>query len=363
MRRLPRAATSPSTSPLALDHVFPFYDFDTTDHDDAEVQSVNRQRKLAMCECTLSRINRVLPLIREHWPGATPIQIYVAFTLSLGDVDELLLSIGDAAFLASVDAEIARLRAARPAAPARAAAPDSDSDSDADPDDAAPRRAARPAPPCPAGVDAAAWAAWSDIHRRSYLSGATRQNAYLYRNLPAGERQRNGPWSAGETRAFLARRAEMRPAWAGRGPQWGVFSQAIPGRVGYQCANFYRALIAAGELADPDYAVGGDGKLHYTRRRARDAPPASFYERKARKNPLRGQLDFITKTEIRVPAMSPDGYVLDYNTWMSLVVQPNPQDPFTRRRINKRSLVVLTTKNFDRYRDQIKNLPDAALSA
>ena len=35
--------------------------------------------------------------------------------------------------------------------------------------------------------------------------------------------------------------------------QWGIFSQAIPGRVGYQCANYYRKLIDNGEIIDDNF--------------------------------------------------------------------------------------------------------------
>jgi hypothetical protein len=33
--------------------------------------------------------------------------------------------------------------------------------------------------------------------------------------------------------------------------QWGIFSRTIPGRVGYQCAAFYRKLVVAGEVPAP----------------------------------------------------------------------------------------------------------------
>ncbi len=35
----------------------------------------------------------------------------------------------------------------------------------------------------------------------------------------------------------------------------------IPGRVGYQCSNFYRQLIKDGEIKDSNYHVDKDGKL------------------------------------------------------------------------------------------------------
>lgn len=45
--------------------------------------------------------------------------------------------------------------------------------------------------------------------------------------------------------------------------QWGIFSQTIPGRVGYQCSNYYRKLVKNGKLESSEYYVGEDGKLHY----------------------------------------------------------------------------------------------------
>lgn len=35
----------------------------------------------------------------------------------------------------------------------------------------------------------------------------------------------------------------------------------IPGRVGYQCSNFYRQLVRDGEIKDENYEVNSDGKL------------------------------------------------------------------------------------------------------
>ena len=35
----------------------------------------------------------------------------------------------------------------------------------------------------------------------------------------------------------------------------------IPGRVGYQCSNFYRQLIKEGEIKDSNYYIDKNGKL------------------------------------------------------------------------------------------------------
>ena len=49
----------------------------------------------------------------------------------------------------------------------------------------------------------------------------------------------------------------------GANGQWGLFSMAIPGRVGYQCSNFYRMLIETKAIKDPNYFLDDKGKAHY----------------------------------------------------------------------------------------------------
>lgn len=58
--------------------------------------------------------------------------------------------------------------------------------------------------------------------------------------------------------------------------QWGTFARGIPGRVGYQCSNFYRYLlqqgtfliwnrflIESGKIEDKNYVIDEKGKAHY----------------------------------------------------------------------------------------------------
>jgi hypothetical protein len=46
------------------------------------------------------------------------------------------------------------------------------------------------------------------------------------------------------------------------GKEWGIFSMAIPGRVGYQCSNFYRLLIKQGRLVDEKYEITEEGEVN-----------------------------------------------------------------------------------------------------
>jgi hypothetical protein len=177
------------------------------------------------------------------------------------------------------------------------------------------------------------------------------------------------------------------------GRDWGLFSRGIPGRVGYQCSTFYRSLIESGELTDSRYIRCDDGRLHHASRihGSAHAPPVkkrvvrrleisqiesirlvcraagfvreetdevdgkSRYEVWAMQNPLPDTLDLITGEVMRVPAISPDGYVLDYKTWVDSLAE-KPVNPFTQTKLTKRQLVILTTENIDEYAHKIVNL-------
>jgi hypothetical protein len=247
-------------------------------------------------------------------------------------------------------------------------------------------------------VRAEVWAGWSAARKISYSQGQDRPHAYYYRHLAPGEVQRNGAWTAAERRLFVARMGEMRGHATTFDGCWGTFSLSIPGRVGYQCSNFYRALLESGEMRDSRYVRGEDGRLHHTSRartgqpqpqgkrkrqrsanvkpltadsietirfvigRTRDPEPEddhqmSRYDVWALQNPLPDAVDLITGDLIRVPAISPDGYVLDYRTWTDALAD-KPVNPFTSNHVTKRQLVILTTENIGEYADRIVNLRD-----
>merc|ERR1712083_207267 len=50
----------------------------------------------------------------------------------------------------------------------------------------------------------------------------------------------------------------------GTNNKWGVFSMKVPGRVGYQCSNYYRDLVKKNIINDPNYHWDGK-KLHFKR--------------------------------------------------------------------------------------------------
>ena len=99
---------------------------------------------------------------------------------------------------------------------------------------------------------------WSQARIRAYQLKDKNPNAYYYRFNDPGEKQRNGPWTKEEINLFNNRVQKV-----GVNGQWGIFSMGIPGRVGYQCSNFYRHLIETHKVVDPNYVIDDKGKAHF----------------------------------------------------------------------------------------------------
>src|SRR4051812_19926888 len=77
---------------------------------------------------------------------------------------------------------------------------------------------------------------WSQARIRAYEMIDKNPNSYYYRFNAPGEVQRKGQWEDDEKKLFFDRLSEL----GGANGQWGIFAMKIPGRVGYQCSNFYR---------------------------------------------------------------------------------------------------------------------------
>ncbi|KAI9282245.1 hypothetical protein BY458DRAFT_537726 [Sporodiniella umbellata] len=103
-----------------------------------------------------------------------------------------------------------------------------------------------------------AFEGWSQARIRAWSMRNENPNSYYYRFNAPGEEQRKGQWDADERVLFFKRLDEV-----GANGQWGIFSMTIPGRVGYQCSNFYRLLVETAEINDPNYVLDERGKAHY----------------------------------------------------------------------------------------------------
>eukprot|EP01083_Nonionella_stella_P026183 72054_1 len=100
---------------------------------------------------------------------------------------------------------------------------------------------------------------WSAARVKAWKNRDKHSNAYFYRFNAPGEAQKNGKWSMDEHHVFMERVFEF-----GVNDQWGMFSQVIVGRVGYQCSNYWRGLVKEGDVTDPNYDFDGK-KLHFKR--------------------------------------------------------------------------------------------------
>ncbi|KAI9361513.1 hypothetical protein BD770DRAFT_383558 [Pilaira anomala] len=103
-----------------------------------------------------------------------------------------------------------------------------------------------------------AFEGWSQARIKAYQMIDQNPNSYYYRFNAPGEIQRKGQWDEPEKKMFFERLADV-----GANGQWGLFSMTIPGRVGYQCSNFYRLLVETQAINDPNYVLDERGKAHY----------------------------------------------------------------------------------------------------
>jgi len=106
---------------------------------------------------------------------------------------------------------------------------------------------------------------WSEARKKAYKAIDKNPNAYHYRFNALGEAHATGAWTKKEHKLFMTVLLEM-----GANHSWGLFSMKIPGRVGYQCSNYYRQLVKYCKIWDPNYWYDGK-KLHYKHGQGRDA--------------------------------------------------------------------------------------------
>ena len=104
------------------------------------------------------------------------------------------------------------------------------------------------------------WNLWSDARKESYKEMLDNPNKFFYRNRPPGESQKNGQWSEDEQQLFMERMRYFQDELGVIDACWGLFAVPIKGRLGYQCANYYRYLIKEGKIQNERYSVI-EGKL------------------------------------------------------------------------------------------------------
>lgn len=258
----------------------------------------------------------------------------------------------------------------------------------------------------------------SDARIKSFLSINTNPNSFYYRFNHPGEDHKTGLWSKEEVENFMSLIKD------GCNYRWGEFSMKVPGRVGYQCSNFYRKLIEDGVISDPNYVIvngklkflGKDGKrfsrkkedeerkkkakedrerLKALKRLGKSDAPKRKRKKKRKKRKrttVRGEdvIGYSTEEEtesdsefettgvelikglkcpmtmsaVKNPTLSPFGHIMSYDVWVKVLSKiPKNTCPFTHQRLTRRSLIKLNAENIEKHLDSVlKVKPDFKLS-
>jgi len=110
---------------------------------------------------------------------------------------------------------------------------------------------------------------WSAARVQAWKNKEVNPNAYYYRFNEPGEPQKNGPVQMDEHKVFMERIMEC-----GVNMHWGKFSMKIPGRVGYQCSNYWRQMMKDQWVKDPNYWIRADGSFCFKRAKKGSVPDA-----------------------------------------------------------------------------------------
>merc|ERR1712228_434398 len=110
---------------------------------------------------------------------------------------------------------------------------------------------------------------WSEARVHAWKNKDVNPNAYYYRFNAPGEAQKNGRIEMDEHKVFMERVKEV-----GVNMHWGNFSIKIPGRVGYQCSNYWRQMMKDQWVKDPNYWIRADGSFCFKRAKKGSVPDA-----------------------------------------------------------------------------------------
>ncbi|CAB4399263.1 hypothetical protein RhiirA5_471087 [Rhizophagus irregularis] len=156
---------------------------------------------------------------------------------------------------------------------------------------------------------------------------------------------------------------------------FGLVSRNIPNRTGFQCQFEYNRLVMIGQISEFDGCPVQPLRVNYDKlvkslasngqmKRARKFSGQNQVDSWIKKpiggpnpwNPLPDMKDAITLEPMNEPAISPDGYVCDYQTWTRILRSPESKDtcPFTKKSLSRRQLVKLTFDNIAEYVDKIR---------
>jgi len=102
---------------------------------------------------------------------------------------------------------------------------------------------------------------WSKARLQAWQNRHSNPNAFYYRFTDPNKKQHMSTWTAEEHELFMARVREFQANKWHIGNAWGIFSLALPHRVGYQCSNYYRKQLQEGLLEDASYGYDERGQF------------------------------------------------------------------------------------------------------
>lgn len=330
----------------------------------------------------IGTINRNFKAIfQEGWADVTPLEEYVATGECRYDREEVAAMIDGPEFRQRIRGLVAQKIAQARAAPTPPPAAET-SEEEEEEEVAVRSRRSKPKPKAkggrtrgvdrngvPEGVTRAEWAKFPEWKKDIYLKREENPNAFHYRFVAPGEERHRGAWTAAEERHFIEQ-MEGQTSDGHFAGQWGLFAILIPGRVGYECRNFYDRLVKRGVFEDDRYGadmkvmkksereggatVGRTRRTPITRRRAPEPEPEPELDPEA--NPFAKQLDPITLEPMWKPMASPGGVVLNKDTWTSMYREGNIATcPYTRVDVKRRDLEPVTWENFEEWAPKLKN--------
>ena len=169
---------------------------------------------------------------------------------------------------------------------------------------------------------------------------------------------------------------------------WKQVAKRFPGTTPDQCRNLYHRLHKKNELTavfrqrKSTHKLGRPAKvtkeenewcraLHnqvkhiarltfrYKNKLGLVGPESEKLKNVASANPFMNYIDIITEKTIQIPAISPEGHLLDINTFRTAATQGGGINPVTGAKFKMRQVEVLTWENVHEFLPKIKNLEES----
>ena len=284
----------------------------------------------------INKINRIYEALMDTWPSGRPVDFFVALELCNDDIQNLFDKLMDQNFIKNVLSETYQR-----GIPLKSSATRVKSQIPIEPE--------------------------FDI---SFIENKIESEEENEENKKKkNKKKKKMIWEQNEIDNFIDEYQKVAPIL-----NWNHFSSKFSGKSSDQCRNLYTRLFREGKITIKskltnhptdltELSIIKPKNIQLTaitfirgNKKVRIGPQTSTFEEKMMLNPIPGFIDLITNKPMEIPALSPDGYALDYNTWLKLLNEKKV-NPFTQNQLtSKRQLVILTIDNFNQYKDKIKNL-------